>query len=134
MIPAMSTRTHCWKNNLNNYFNFYVCLSFHPPPFVRKLTSVPPGISQNATNKGCLVRYESEKYAFWVPSRPLESIGHTGQLQGVKVLFLIGICSCICNSIDRIYQRSGYFQFNSKTMFQCVFISFPVLFPSSCMR
>ena len=54
------------ENNLNNYFNFHVCLSFRPlsvhrPPSVRKLTLIPADVSQNVTNKSCLVCYESEK-------------------------------------------------------------------------
>ena len=62
--------------NLNNYFDFHVCLSIHP--FVRssvvlspqKLTSIPASVSQNVTNKSCLVCVKSEKYASWVTLRP----------------------------------------------------------------
>ena len=57
--------------NLNNYFDFHVCLSIRVP-FVRgsgsvrpNLTSIP-SVSQNVTNKSCLVCVMSEKYSSWV--------------------------------------------------------------------
>ena len=60
--------------NLNNYFDFNVCLSFLRPcvfrPCVRKLAPIPAVVSQNVTNKSCLVCAMSEKYAFWVTLRP----------------------------------------------------------------
>ena len=46
------------KTNLNNYFNFHLCLSFCRPsvrPCVRKITQIPVVVSQNVTNKSCLV-------------------------------------------------------------------------------
>ena len=59
--------------NLNNYFNFHVCLSIRPSvpsvPSVRKLTSIPTRVSQNIPNKSCLVCVKSEKYASWVTFR-----------------------------------------------------------------
>ena len=66
---------------LNNYFNFHVCLSIRVPcsvvPSVRgsgsvrlNLTSIPASVSQNVTNKSCLVSVKSEKYASWVTLRP----------------------------------------------------------------
>ena len=66
--------------NLNNYFNFHVCLSFLRPlssvlhvsvcRCVRKITQIPAVLSQNFTNKSCLVCVMSEKYASWVTLRP----------------------------------------------------------------
>ena len=65
---------------LNNYFDFHVCLSIRPSvrssvrPFVlpsaQKLTSIPASVSQNVTNKSCLVCVKSKKYASWVTLRP----------------------------------------------------------------
>ena len=71
-------RTFLKSSNLNNYFDFHVCLSIHPfvRPFVRpvpstqKLTSIPASVSQNVTNKSCLVCVKSKKYASWVTLRP----------------------------------------------------------------
>ena len=44
---------------LNKYFDFHVCLSFRRPsavhPCVRKLAPFPAVVSQNVTNKSCLV-------------------------------------------------------------------------------
>ena len=40
--------------NLDNYFRLHICLSFCPCV----------GVSQNVTNKSCLICVESEKYAF----------------------------------------------------------------------
>ena len=60
-------------NNLNNYFNFHVCLSFLRPSVrasVRKLAPIPAVVSKNITNKSCLVYAMSEKYSFWVTLRP----------------------------------------------------------------
>ena len=39
-------------------------------PSVRKITQIPAVVSQNVTNKSCLVCVESEKYASWVTLRP----------------------------------------------------------------
>ena len=63
--------------NLNNYFDFHVCLSFHASvrpsvrPCVQKLTSIPAVVQQNFMNKRCLVCVMSEKYPFWVTFRTL---------------------------------------------------------------
>ena len=47
----------CKNFHLNNCFNVYFCLSFPClPQFVPKLVLIPEGISQNVTNKGCLIR------------------------------------------------------------------------------
>ena len=43
-------------------------------PCVRKLAPIPAVVSQNVTNKSCLVCVMSEKYAFWVTLRLLGSI------------------------------------------------------------
>ena len=43
-----------------------MCLSFRLRVHFRRLASIPAGISQNVTNKSCLVSIESKKYAFWV--------------------------------------------------------------------
>ena len=51
-----------WKGNLNNYFNFYVCLSFLCPCIracFRKLALIPAVESQNVTNKSWLVRVKN---------------------------------------------------------------------------
>ena len=57
--------------HLNNYFDFHVCLSIRSSGSVRpKLTSIPARVSQNDTNKSCLVCVKSEKYASWVTLRP----------------------------------------------------------------
>ena len=46
--------------------------SVHPSvvPSCRKLTSIPASISQNVTNKSCLLCIKSEKYASWVTLDP----------------------------------------------------------------
>ena len=68
--------------NLNNYFDFLFCLSIctvpsvHPSgsvcpvPSVQKLASIPASVSQNVTNKSCLVCVKSKKYVSWVILRP----------------------------------------------------------------
>ena len=63
--------------NLNNYFDFHVCLSFRlrlrrrlRRACVRKLAPISAVRSQNDTNKSCLVSVMSEKYACWVNLRP----------------------------------------------------------------
>ena len=54
----------------------FVCPSVRPSmvpsvvPSRQKLTSVPASVSQNVTNKSCLVCVKSEKYACWVTLRP----------------------------------------------------------------
>ena len=58
-------RNHCHPyqdpDNLNNYFNFHVCLSFHGPsslfclPWLWKLDPIPAVVTQNITNISCLV-------------------------------------------------------------------------------
>ena len=62
-------------DNLNNYFNLHICvhLSFHPLicPCVRKLAPIPAVVSQNVSNKSCLVCINNENYAFWVNVRTL---------------------------------------------------------------
>ena len=74
---TMSYRQRYW--NLNNYFDFHVCLSFHPcirpsvrpsvRACVRRIAQIPAVLSQNVTNKSCLVSVMSEKYASWVTLR-----------------------------------------------------------------
>ena len=39
-------------------------------PSVRKITQIPAVVSQNVTNKSCLVCAMSKKYSFWVTFRP----------------------------------------------------------------
>ena len=54
---------------LNNYFDFHVGLSFRVSVrrlCVRKLAPIPAVVSQNVTNKSCLVCVISEKYALLV--------------------------------------------------------------------
>ena len=48
------------------YFNFHVCLSFLLSLCVCPKNNFNSSVLQNATNKSCLVCYESEKYPFWV--------------------------------------------------------------------
>ena len=75
---SMNQRKSLITNYLNNYFNFHVCLSIRlsvrsfvcPVPSAQKLTSIPASVSQNVTNKSCLVRVKSEKYASLVTLRP----------------------------------------------------------------
>ena len=60
--------------NLNNYFNLHVCLSLclcvrH----TLQLDLIPPVVSQNLTDKSCLVCVTRELYTFWVI---LRSLGH----------------------------------------------------------
>ena len=60
-------------HNLNDYFDLHVCLSIRLSvfrPCVRNLTPLSPVLSQNVTNKSCLVCVMSEKYASWVTLRP----------------------------------------------------------------
>ena len=54
--------------NLNNYFDFNVCLSIRPSvrSCVRKLTPISAVVSQNVTDKSFLVWGKTEIYAFWV--------------------------------------------------------------------
>ena len=64
------------STHLNNYFDFHVCLSFRPSvrpsvrASVRRIAQIPAVVSQNVTNKSCLVCAKSEKYSFWVTLRP----------------------------------------------------------------
>ena len=63
MLSSVQFRQH-----LNKYFNFHVCLSIRSVypfrPCVRKLAQIPAVISQNVTNKSCLVGVKSEEYSF----------------------------------------------------------------------
>ena len=62
--------------NLNNYFDFHVCLSIRSSVrssvrlCVRKLAQFSAVLSQNVTKKSCLVCDKSEKYAFWITLTP----------------------------------------------------------------
>ena len=63
--------------NLNNYFDFHICLSIRRPSVrlfvrlcVRKLTEFPAVVSQNVSEKSCSVCDKSEKYAFWITLTP----------------------------------------------------------------
>ena len=77
------------KSNLNNYFDFHVCLSFRPfsilRPCVQKLTSIPAVVQQNVMNKSCLVCVMSEKYAFWITLRPQSDRCRRGEAE-VRIL------------------------------------------------
>ena len=55
-------------SHLINYFDFQVCLSICL--CVQKEAPFPAVLSQNVTNKSCLVCVMSEKYASWVTLRP----------------------------------------------------------------
>ena len=76
VLWRMQVQKRWGHSNLNNYFDFHVCLSFRRPPSavcacVRKLALIPSVVLQNVTNKSCLVCVMGEKYAFWVTLRPL---------------------------------------------------------------
>ena len=58
--------------NLHRYFNFHICLSIQQRPNYE--FSIPEVVSQTVTNKSCLVCVKSEKYAFLVTTRPLQSM------------------------------------------------------------
>ena len=47
-----------------------ICPSMVSALSIRKLTSIPASVSQNVTNKSCLVSVKSEIYASWVTLRP----------------------------------------------------------------
>ena len=75
-------------SNLNNYFDFHVCLSFclsTVHPFVRKLAPIPAVVLQNVTNKSCLACIKSEKYASCVTLRPQCDCCHQGEAE-VRIL------------------------------------------------
>ena len=82
-----------WKMfpwNLNNYFDFHVCLSFRPPSAavcacVRKLALIPSVVLQNVTNKSCLVCVKSEKYESLVTLRPQWDCCRRGEAE-VRIL------------------------------------------------
>ena len=90
---------YCWKCNtanscsdhsinLNNYFDFHVCLSIRLwfRGSVRlNLTSISASLSQNVTNKSCLVCVKSEKYASWVTLRPQWNCCRRGEAE-VRIL------------------------------------------------
>ena len=77
--------------NLNNYFDFHVRLSicpfvrFRPVPSAQKLTSIAATVSQNVTDKLCLVCVNSEIYASWVTLRPQLDRCHQGEAK-VRIL------------------------------------------------
>ena len=54
-------------------------------PCVRKITQIPAVLSQNVTNKSCLVCVMSETYAFWVTLRPQSDRCHQGKAE-VRIL------------------------------------------------
>ena len=64
----------CLPQNLNNYFRFHICLSFHgyARPFVTLLDFLV--VSQNVTNKSSLECAKSKRYAFLVTLRLLRSM------------------------------------------------------------
>ena len=78
---------HKYVVNLNNYFDFHVCLSFcrRRPPSVRvsvqKLAPILAVGSENVTIKSCLVCDKSEKYASWVTLRPQSDRCHRGKAE-----------------------------------------------------
>ena len=77
-------------SDLNNYFDFHVCLSISLPssvrlPCVRNLTPLPAVLSQNVTNKSFLVCVKSEKYAYWVTLRPQQDLCRRGEAE-VRIL------------------------------------------------
>ena len=52
---------------------------------VRKLAQIPAVVSENVTNKSCLVCVMSEKYAFWVTLRPQSDRCRRGEAE-VRIL------------------------------------------------
>ena len=60
--------------------------SVRPSGSVRpNLTSIPASVSQNVTNKSCLVCVKSKKYASWVTLRPQWDRCHQGEAE-VRIL------------------------------------------------
>ena len=73
--PAVTTplgiaakQSMIWSGHQHNYFNLHFCLSIH---HLGPMTTV---MSQNITDKICLVGIKSEKCAFIVPFRQLGSM------------------------------------------------------------
>ena len=64
------------RTYLNNYFNFYVCLSIRPSvcPCVLKQHPISTVLSKNVIVKSCLVCIKNEKYVFWVTLRLIGSM------------------------------------------------------------
>ena len=56
-----------FKEVLHNHFNIYVNILSLTCPVT---SPIPDVVSQNFTNKSCLVCVKSEKYACWVTLRP----------------------------------------------------------------
>ena len=77
----LSLRSGALSLNLNNYFNFHVCLSIRVCVCVRVSKKVPFSevVSQNVTNISCLVYVKYEKYASWVPSDPSWTAAERGK-------------------------------------------------------
>ena len=77
--------------HLNNYFDFHVCLSFRlllrpsVRASVRTPAPIPAVVSENVTNKSCLICVMSEKYAFWVTLRPQSDRCRQGEAE-VRIL------------------------------------------------
>ena len=53
---------------------------------VRKLTAILAVVSQNVTNKDCLVCAMSDKYAFWVTLRPQSDRCRQGEAE-VRIIY-----------------------------------------------
>ena len=71
----------------HNYFNFnfYVCILYRRPPSVQRLAPISVSVSQNVTNKNCLIHSNSDKCEFGVTLRPLGSMRHSGQPRGINL-------------------------------------------------
>ena len=72
-VTFVGAHTVLGFRNLNNYFDFHVCLSIRPcvcPSVCPKKAPFPAVAFQNVTNKSCLVCVQSEKYASWATLTP----------------------------------------------------------------
>ena len=111
------------KGNLDNYFNFHICLfvrSFvclwYVCSCVWKSALILAVLSQNITNKCCLVCFNSGKYAFCVNLIPLV-VQELRQNWAMYIDTHFSVSSptqcwskaVVCISTPRIYLQSGYF-------------------------
>ena len=72
------------SGNLDEYFNFHICLSFHLTCVCRP-APILEAVLQNITNKSCLVYFESEKCIFGVTAKTSWIHGALWASPGVKL-------------------------------------------------
>ena len=111
-----------------NYFNLHVCPSLRRQRMsCPVLNSIPAVVSQNVTNESYLVCVKSEKYAFLVKLRPLGFMrqGEAKLRTYIKTYFSVSShpqCqsqAILCDSITRMYPRSGYFLVKYRIHWTC---------------